>query len=93
VQGVGCRVQVSGIRVQGSGFRFQGSGFRVQGSGSRVWPALTGRPSRGGLVFEAHRLLHYSTLGLKVMNKKKVGFWEECWVFNYRLESNQEDKT
>ena len=26
---------------------------------------------RGGLVFKAHRLLHHSTLGLKVMKKKK----------------------
>ena len=27
---------------------------------------------RGGLVFEAHRLLHHSTLGSRVMNKKKM---------------------
>ena len=26
---------------------------------------------RGGLVFKAHWLLHHSTLGLKVMNKKE----------------------
>jgi len=27
---------------------------------------------RGGLVFEAHRLLYHSTLGLRVIKKKKV---------------------
>jgi len=29
------------------------------------------RNGRGGLVFEAHRLLHHSTLGLRVIKKKK----------------------
>ena len=28
---------------------------------------------RGGLVFKAHRLLHHSTLGVGVINKKKKG--------------------
>jgi len=28
---------------------------------------------RGGLVFEAHRLLYHSTLGLRVIKQKKVG--------------------
>jgi len=28
---------------------------------------------RGGLVFKAHRLLHHSTLGLRVIQKKKKG--------------------
>ena len=27
---------------------------------------------RGGLVFEAHRLLYHSILGLRVINKKKI---------------------
>jgi len=27
--------------------------------------------SRGGLVFKAHRLLYHSTLGLRVIKKKK----------------------
>jgi len=27
---------------------------------------------RGGLVFQAHRLLHHSTLGLRVTKKKKI---------------------
>ena len=30
---------------------------------------------RGGLVFKAHRLVYHSTLGLRVIKKKKVG---EC---------------
>ena len=29
---------------------------------------------RGGLVFKAHGLLYHSTLGLRVINKKKVYF-------------------
>ena len=28
---------------------------------------------RGGLVFEAHRLLYHSTLGLRVIKKEKKG--------------------
>jgi len=32
------------------------------------------RPEMGGLVFKAHRLLHHSTLGLRVIKKtKKMG--------------------
>ena len=33
---------------------------------------------RGGLVCKAHRLLHHSTLGLRVITKKKVGV--RTWV-------------
>ena len=41
---------------------------RLGGSGFRVW----GLPLfRGGLVFKAHRLLYHSTLGLRVIKKKK----------------------
>jgi hypothetical protein len=73
----------SGFKVQGSGFRVQGSGFRVQGPGFRVGVVVTvhlqmgGRLSRnvkwfrGGLVFQAHRLLYHSTLGSRVIKKKK----------------------
>jgi len=28
---------------------------------------------RGGLVFKAHRLVYHSTLGIRVMKKKKTG--------------------
>jgi len=57
------RVQGVGIRVQGLGFRVQGSGFRVQGVGMRADP--------GGLVFKAHRLVYHSTLGLRVIKKRR----------------------
>jgi len=30
---------------------------------------------RGGLAFKAHRLLYHSTLGLRVIKKKKIGTW------------------
>ena len=36
-------------------------GFWIGGLGSRVW----------GLVFNAHRLVYHSTLGLRVIKKKK----------------------
>ena len=42
-------------------------------------------PFRGGLVFKAHRLLYHSTLGLRVIKKKKKplfkifhGNWPLC---------------
>jgi len=41
-------------------------GHRVVGE--RVW---IGRWYRGGLVFEAHRLVYHSTLGLRVSKKKR----------------------
>jgi len=30
---------------------------------------------RGGLVFKAHRLVHHSTLGWRVIKKKKITVW------------------
>jgi len=37
---------------------------------------------RGGLVFKAHRLLYHSTLGLRVIKKKKtVILLDACWSF------------
>ena len=63
----------------------QGAGCRVQGSGSRVdLPRLplfrrslqlrsrNVKRLRGGFVFKAHGLLYHSTLGLRVIKKKKV---------------------
>ena len=44
---------------------------------------------RGGLVFKAHRLVYHSTLGLRVMNRRKknsaepaldAGAWSFIWV-------------
>jgi len=43
--------------------------FRVQSLGLRVWGDM--QWFRGGLVFKAHRLLHYSILGSRVIKKKK----------------------
>ena len=34
---------------------------------------------RGGLVFKAHRLLYHSTLGLRVIKKKKNGMHDAVW--------------
>jgi len=43
-------------------------GCRAQGSGFRVW----GLPERVDVdVFKAHRLVYHSTLGLRVIKKKK----------------------
>jgi len=42
-----------------------------------TWTSLRDRNVqrfRGGLVFKAHRLLHHSTLGLRVIKKKRRGF-------------------
>ena len=40
-----------------------------------------GKRFRGGLVFEAHRLLHHSTLGLRVIKKKM----KEAPAFGFQL--------
>jgi len=40
--------------------------FRVEEIGCRVVQRF-----RGGLVFKAHRLLYHSTLGLRVIKKKR----------------------
>jgi len=41
----------------------------ITGYGGRGRP--TGKRFRGGLVFKAHRLLYHSTLGLRVIKKKR----------------------
>ena len=56
-------------------------GCRVEGGGRRVWATWSFsiqdllrrnvKRFRGGLVFKAHRLLHHSILGLRVMKKKR----------------------
>ena len=44
---------------------------------------------RGGLVFKAHRLLYHSTLGLRVIKKKRrCGAWVAAfgmWDFGFRV--------
>ena len=65
----------SGYRVQCAGFRVQGSVCRVQGvsrlQGSRY--GVEGHPFRGGLVFKAHGLVYHSTLGWRVIKKRRGG--------------------
>jgi len=52
-----------------------GVGFRVGGWGLKRF--------RGGLVFKAHRLVYHSTLGWRVIKKRRrsVGFRVEGWGF------------
>jgi len=60
-----------GFRV--SGFGFFGLGFRVSGFGlKRGTLGRNVKRFRGGLVLKAHRLLYHSTLGSRVIKKKKV---------------------
>ena len=59
--------QIRGLRLWIRGLQFgvcgvQGSGFGIS---SQAWGC------RGGLVFKAHRLVHHSTIGSKVIKKKK----------------------
>jgi len=50
---------------------------------------------RGGLVFKAHRLLHHSTLGLRVIKKKKTPWWERstCLAVRGRGSVDQDPPT
>ena len=47
---------------------YQGFGFRAT---KTAWIQSFG--FRGGLIFKAHGLLHHSTLGAKIIKKKKFG--------------------
>jgi len=81
VQSSGFMVQSSEFMVYGLGFRVRSSGFRgqalgvrvasVQGSGFRVW----GKGLPG--VFKAHILLYYSTVGSRVIKKKRRVAWSD----------------
>ena len=84
MKGVSVRVKGVVFRVLGSGCWGPGLGFGFRVLGFRVWGlGLTSRPSaasignvkrfRGGLVFKAHRLLYHSTLGLRVIKRKRIG--------------------
>jgi len=45
---------------------------------------------RGGLVFKAHRLVYHSTLGLRVIKKKKkVGVEGRAWSCPFRARAWQ----
>ena len=44
----------------------------IHSAGARCWGlGFEATRFRGGLVFEAHRLVYHSTLGLSVIKKKK----------------------
>ena len=62
VYGVGCRVQGVGCRVYVS---------TPTEAVSACVPDYSKRTDSRGLVFQAHRLLYHSTLGLRVITKKK----------------------
>ena len=58
----------SGLRVAGEKQRAPGLRFRVQGL---KLLRINVKRFRGGLVFKAHRLVYHSTLGWRVIKKKK----------------------
>ena len=47
---------------------------------------------RGGLVYKAHRLLHHSTLGSRVIKKKKWGKAPEALALRIKLLERLGDK-
>jgi len=64
----------------GLGFEVWGLGFGVWGLGFGVWGLGVGFGVWGlgsGLVSKAHRRLYHSTLGLRVIQKKKFGVYVE----------------
>ena len=67
MQGAGCRVQCAGCRVHGGGAPVD----PVAPAGQQPRPLLVEHPAklrfRGGLVFEAHRLMYH----WRVIKKKK----------------------
>jgi len=80
------------------GFGVWGLGLRVEGADLTVHLNVLERPPvgglllheldlwyRGGLVFEAHRLLYPSTLGLRVMKKKREGSYVSAVSFFMNL--------
>jgi len=46
--------------------------FAVSGLGFQVWGVRSGCGGQGGLVFKAHRLAYHSTLGWRVIQKRRV---------------------
>ena len=64
------RFEGYGLRVEGGGLWVEGRGWRVEGGRSRVEGQSVKR-FRGGLVIKAHRRFNHSTLGWRVLKKKK----------------------
>ena len=74
VSGFGFRVSGIGFKVQGVGRWISPSGEAGGECGDAWWLSSSGLPVkrfRGGLVFKAHRLVYHSTLGSRVIKKKK----------------------
>ena len=61
-------VQGSGFRVSGFGVRVDGCGFRVEGTTTSQKCEAVPRRAR----FKARRFLYHSTLGSRVIKKKKI---------------------
>ena len=59
------------MRVEGLGWRAEGRCIAVQFSTSEQLLRRNVKRFRGGLVFKAHRLVYHSTLGLRIIKKKK----------------------
>jgi len=65
-------VQGRGSRVFGLGSSVEGSGGQFRGSDTYLADMCSASEEGSGLIVDAHRLMHHSTLGLVVINKKKV---------------------
>ena len=65
VSGFGFRVSGGRLKVSGFGLRVVGPGFRMEG-----WRLK----AEGLTVSQAHRRLHHSTQGLRVMKEKEASF-------------------
>ena len=57
--------------VWNGGLRVEDGVCSVQGAGFGGHTTTTNLHARGGLVIQAHRLVHLSTLGLKIMKKRR----------------------
>ena len=74
VSGLGFRAEDFGVRVKEWVTIFLKSARLIRPSPSaRDWYFRNVKRFRGGLVFKAHRLVYHSTLGWRVIKKKKIG--------------------
>ena len=65
-----CEVCALKCELEGLGLMLQASSLRIKGVGSSV--SRNVKRFRGGLVFNAHRLVYHSTVGLRVIKRRKV---------------------
>jgi len=93
VWGSGFRVEGSTLKSKRLGFREDAFGPAARSGGRRERAALEERASfecrlptvLGGLVFEAHRLLYHSTLGVRNGRRRERPALEERASFKSRL--------